>query len=628
VFLVTAGTDTITNLGNGTDSVNVSSGAVLNATLSGTTPSPSWTASSDSINSGTTTITARSGTTTATVDLSSLVNTAATGFLKLDVSLATGTTTFTLPTTANQRITVLGGSGTDTIAIAGQTLIANVSISGGAGTDILSSTTGADFSAATITDIETLTFAGTVTLTAAQLDGFTTVTGSGTPNLTLSNAISATTLDGTVISTDATTITLANVSGNAITLQNATIPSTNTLKIDATALTSANGLTFDGSAEADGKVSVTGGAGNDVITGSAGVDTLVGGAGNDIIKTTGALFVGLNAVLDSIDGGADTDSLLFTDSSTAVTVGGTDLTRIQNVEKITTVANSAAISITINTTNQVASTGSDFTAIDLSGDTNPTGTNVISSTGADGITTIIGSAGVDNITLGAAAPATTINGGTGADTLSVTTTGALSVSDSDGIAITVTAATSNITTTSALTATTITGGTGVDTITLAGSVSNVATITGGRGADVIDLGANHTGGVKWILTAESAAPTSANTVDAVISNYVKSLDKISTSALILGVQTATAGVGVATISAGGVATFNAADTTLTQHFAAVAAALQATPGATAIWTEGSDSYVYVSDGILANTATDYTVKLVGVTAGALTISSNAITAIA
>lgn len=121
-------------------------------------------------------------------------------------------------------------------------------------------------------------------------------------------------------------------------------------------------------------------------------------------------------------------------------------------------------------------------------------------TGVTGISTITGSAGVDQITLGAAAIATTVTGGAGADTLSIANVTQTTVADTDGIAITVSGSTvSRITTTTALTATSILGGTGVDTITLAGGVSNVATITGGDGIDVLNLGALHTGSVKVVL---------------------------------------------------------------------------------------------------------------------------------
>jgi hypothetical protein len=243
----------------------------------------------------------------------------------------------------------------------------------------------------------------------------------------------------------------------------------------------------------------------------------------------------------------------------------------------------------------------------------------------------VGGTYVDTITFtSGVAQNTTVVGSTGADVLILQgQTNTLSINDSDGISVTGGTGVDTITFTTAVTATTVLGGSGADVITFAGnSAANTASVTGGTGVDTIDFGGGtHTGGIKFTLTAEAAAPTSDATIDAIITNFIKGTDKIAATNLIVGTQTATAGPGVATIT-GGVATFNAADTTLAQHFAAVAAALQATAGATAIWTEGSDSYVYVSDGTLANAATDYAVKLVGITAGALTVSSNVITGIA
>ena len=169
----------------------------------------------------------------------------------------------------------------------------------------------------------------------------------------------------------------------------------------------------------------------------------------------------------------------------------------------------------------------------------------------------------------------------------------------------------------------LTGGANNDTIS--GGNGN-DTITGGAGADSMTGGS---GADTFVIAALGTTPSS--TVFDTITDYTKtagtSFDTISAAALILGVQTATAGAGVATITSG-VATFNAADTTFAQHLAAVAAAQQATNGATTVWQEGSDTYMFISDGTLAVASTDMLIKLVGVTAGALTIAGNAVTGMA
>jgi hypothetical protein len=159
---------------------------------------------------------------------------------------------------------------------------------------------------------------------------------------------------------------------------------------------------------------LTGGAGVDNITGGIGVDVMVGGAGNDIFNIAGtALAVTSSAAIDSIEGGAGTgDALNFTQG--AVTIANSDvLTRINDVEKITAGPNTGVISISVT---NVTLAGTEFTEIDLSGDTSATATNVVNSTGASGIATIRGGAGIEQFTFGTGASAATVNGGTGVDT--------------------------------------------------------------------------------------------------------------------------------------------------------------------------------------------------------------------
>jgi Ca2+-binding RTX toxin-like protein len=125
------------------------------------------------------------------------------------------------------------------------------------------------------------------TLTAAQLDGFTLLTGSSTPNLAVTTAVTAAMLDDAVIATDATTITLGNFA-NAITMKNASVATGNKLSIVQASTADTGVLNFDGRLELDGKFSVTGASGDDImysgassVVGGAGADTLIGGAGND-----------------------------------------------------------------------------------------------------------------------------------------------------------------------------------------------------------------------------------------------------------------------------------------------------------------------------------------------------------
>lgn len=97
-------------------------------------------------------------------------------------------------------------------------------------------------------------------------------------SVTLTNALTAGALDNVVLAND-TTLTLADVADNALTLTDKTVAAGKTLTIDASAVASA--VTIDGSAEADGILVIKGGSGNDTLNSGKGADTLTGGAGAD-----------------------------------------------------------------------------------------------------------------------------------------------------------------------------------------------------------------------------------------------------------------------------------------------------------------------------------------------------------
>lgn len=467
---------------------------------------------------------------------------------------------------------------------------------------------------------------GTNVVSSTGANGLTTIIGSaGIDQITLGTSAPATTITG---GSGADTFTINNASNTVVTITDF-VPNTDTLSIvspttvrvySSTVATGTSGISYvsvsnsgklyiDGATLSDGITTVTGaqtiigsatgsnsivgGSGSDQITGGALTDTLNGGNGDDVFQySSDTLFIdGSNAVIDSIDGGAGiADSILFTATAAGITLVDTT-SRITNVEKITTVANSSQISIIFTQ----ALTGG-FTTIDLSGDTNATGTNVVSSSGNNGISTIIGSAGIDAITLGAAAPATTITGGLGADTLALASGTTATVSDVDGIAVTITTG-ATLTTIGALVATSITGGTGVDTITLAGAVSNVATITGGTGLDVINLGASHTGGVKVNLAAVAA---DADT----ITNFVVGTDKIVLTKAVFANLAGTTGA----VTLG---TDFASTTTAAMTGAAIATATNAEH---VVFDQTTNKLYYNSDGPTAGGFTEIA-TLVGVTTG-------------
>jgi S-layer protein len=434
-------------------------------------------------------------------------------------------------------------------------------------------------------------------------DGFT-----NTGALTISNVetINIATEDSDT-STDATmvyTVPLTAAAAKTITLTGAI--GVNLSSATGTALTSfnASGVTGTG---AVGQVTlttgalaaaavITGGAGDDVLNAASATKavTMSGGAGGDVLTggTLGDNISGGDGV-DRLDGGAGGDTL---------TGGaGTDVFHVTTVTDSNGV-NQDTVADFVAGTDKIASATS---AITYLGEANGYGAV---------LTSLSGTANQAVLDTSTSTLYIDVNGDNALTLLDITMslTGIVDLSQSD-FAIA-----------GSVGGDALTGGTLADYIYgFAGS----DTITGGAGSDVMSGGA---GADTFAFTTASTGLPSATKFDT-ITDYTKaagaSFDTISATNLTLGVQTAAAGSGVATITAG-VATFNAADTTFAQHLAAVAAAQDATAGATTVWQEGTDTYMYISDGTLAVAATDVLIKLVGVTAGALTVAGNAVTAMA
>lgn len=105
--------------------------------------------------------------------------------------------------------------------------------------------------------------------------------GAGTDQLTVTGAVVAASLDNV---SGFETIVLSNVGASAVTSKDALVAAGGTLALNFNGST---GVTFNGSAETDGKFAVT-------ATGVTGASSYVFGAGNDTLNITG------NAVVDTI----------------------------------------------------------------------------------------------------------------------------------------------------------------------------------------------------------------------------------------------------------------------------------------------------------------------------------------
>jgi len=128
-------------------------------------------------------------------------------------------------------------------------------------------------------------------------------------------------------------------------------------------------------------------------------------------------------------------------------------------------------------------------------------------------------------------------------------------------------------------------------------------MTGGLGNDTFAFAAGSSGGAPSASVFDTITDFAAGD----IIDYA--------SAVTIVTNSATAAVGVANITAGGLATFADADDTLAEMITAVEGGIQtgtATAGQAAMFKFGSDSYVFISDGVDGVGTNDVLIKLTGV----------------
>lgn len=270
---------------------------------------------------------------------------------------------------------------------------------------------------------------------------------------------------------------------------------------------------------------------------------------------------------------------------------------------------------------------------------------IIATTGADVIT---GGSGIDTFDLAGLRGATVEGTGTGTSTGVVINLGNSAVTNTAILAATSNYTADSITTvaagktaylfgssasTNSAVQQTVGGieniiGTDGNDYIVAGSAGG--TITAGTGADY--MVANISGADIFAFVAGASGAPSATNFDSIY-GLTSGTDKIDfTAGDLTLVAEGTSGVAQATISATGKAAFNAADDTLAEQIVAIEAgmtAATATARETGFWSDGSNTYVFVSDGIAGVGANDVLIKLVGINATTgITLTSGDITAIA
>ena len=317
-----SGAHTLTGGQGSSDNLTINTGGAL--TLDGTelgsvTAWETWTLASNQAYT-LTLDTANAGAGALTVDASAL-----TASNTLNLNAAAETNGGTLSVTMNASVldgatsTLTGGSGSDTLTITGGGIslstaeLANVTgweswtMAGAASTGLFIHDNNVANGATLTIDTTSISATGTITLDAsAEADGTVNATisssmldGEGT-GITLTGGQGASdtlTFSGGGLTLDATelgnisaweTWTLGTDAAYSLTLVDGNIANSATLTIDGAAVTTGgNALTVNASAESDGVVNITGGAGADAITGGSGADTLTGGGGADALTGGG-----------------------------------------------------------------------------------------------------------------------------------------------------------------------------------------------------------------------------------------------------------------------------------------------------------------------------------------------------
>ena len=296
----------------------------------------------------------------------------------IDVSASTAASTVNLSGVA-QAVTIVGGSGNDILT-------------GGAAADNLDGGMG----------IDTFTYASLANFIAGGAVVDSVTGGEGNADTVRVDAAITLAAGTSLARLNTVEVLQQNNAGAASIAINSNTNLSSIRSIDVSASTVASTVNLTGVTQA---VSVKGGSGIDQLTGGTGVDTLDGGAGNDtFIYATLADFIANNAVVDSIVGGEDTDTVRV---DAAITLATTDsLARLNTVEVLRQ-NNAGAASIVIDTDAKLSS----IRSIDISTST------VASTVNLSGVTqavSVLGGSGADILTGGTGADSLT--GGAGIDT--------------------------------------------------------------------------------------------------------------------------------------------------------------------------------------------------------------------
>src|SRR5450631_1622299 len=454
-------------------------------------------------------------------------------------------------------VSIDGATGTNTLVLRAATTVnlANIDQTTADSTNV-SNFQNVDASAlATAVSVTGSASANTITTGSGNdtIDG-----GGGADVINAGSGDDVVTYHGTEISIDGNvgTDTLIIAAGSSVTAVNFAVAAgsdqttgdsvsvTNFENLDASALTTA--LVATGSAFAN---TITTGSGNDTIDGGGGTDVIVAGGGNDTVSYYGSE--------TSLDGGAGTNTLLLK-AATTVNLGNGDQTTVDtanvtNFQNVDASALSAGVSITGSAGTNIITGGFGNDTIDGAG-----GADVINASGGDDTVNYRGTE-------------TSIDGGTGSDSLVLAATGGITAvnfavaagSDQTTGDSVVVANFENLDASVATSALTVSGSSAINLITTG---SGADSIDGGGGADIINAGAGDDtvsyrgtefsidggAGTNTLLLRVAATVNLAN-ADQTLGDLVtvNNFQNVDASQLVTGVSiTGSAGVNVITGSIG------------------------------------------------------------------------------
>lgn len=356
-------------------------------------------------------------------------------------SLALGETlTFNGAAETNGRFEMIGGADNDTLT-------------GGSGADLFDLSNGGNDTASGGGGKDLFTLGAALTA-ADTIDG-----GTGADEVRLSGNYSALVFGATTM-TNVESLQLAAGSDYSLTTNDATVAAGQTLRVNASTLGSGDTVSFDGSAETDGRFMLLGGAGNDTLTGGkgadffeltpGGTDTVTAGEGDDVI-VVGA---GLTAA-DSIDGGLGADRVRLSGNYGGLVFGPSTMTNIESLHL------AAGSSYNFTTNDATVAAGGMLTVNALAlgaGDT----LTLYGAAETDGRFKVIGGAGDD-----------AIHGGARADIFDISRGG-------NDIVV---------------------GRGGGDTFAVGGALTAADLLNGGAGSDTIQFNGDYSGGHALVLGA-------------------------------------------------------------------------------------------------------------------------------